>query len=150
MDKPNLNKGGKALRAIRESKRLSQLDVHDQTGIQLSRLSYIDRGLVAKPPSILDMAQLGMLYGLSPRSLFEIYGLPIARTAIAAESGSEDPEELVALRTVLKELTDGANRAEILGMVGWVVDMANAKIATLAKGESDTEPTQRRVVRAKA
>lgn len=145
--KTQMRKGGQALRAIRESKRLSQEDIAERTRIQLSRLSHIERGLVAKPPSLRDMAELAFQYGLSPRSVFEIYGLPVVRTSVA-DSG-EDPEELIALRAVLQELPDELSRAEVLGMVGWVVDMANAKILAVSR-EDATEPQQRRVRRARA
>lgn len=146
-ERERLVKGGKALRAIRESKRRSQEDIAGRTRIQLARLSHIERGLVAKPPSLRDVAELAFEYGLSPRSMFEIYGLPIA--SLAASAPEEDPEEIVALRAVLRELPDEASKAEILGMIGWVVDMANAKIASLAR-EEDTSISTRRARRARA
>lgn len=146
-EKKQLVSAGKALRAIRESKRLSQEAIRDRTRIQLSRLSHIERGLVSKPPSLRDAAELAYLYGLSPRSIFEIYGLPIVRTV--ASEPEEEPEELVALRAVLKELPDETSRAEVLGMVGWVVDMANAKILSTQREEA-SESTTRRAVRVKA
>lgn len=147
-EKASLVNAGKALRAIRESKRKSQEDVSNLTRIQLSRLSLIERGKVSKPPSLRDMAELAFQYGLSPRSVFEIYGLPIVKTAVS-DPEDDEPEQLVALRSVLRELPDETSRAEILGMLGWVVDMANAKIQMFAKGEHDDE-ANRRAVRAKA
>lgn len=142
----DLKRAGKTLRAIRESHRMSQEDVAAKTQINLARLSYIERGIIKKPPSILDMAELGELYGLSPHSLFTIYGLPEAKT-VAHDAAMELPEELVALSTALQDMPDEASKAEVLGMVLWVVDMANAK--RLTKGEPIAE-TSRRAVRARA
>lgn len=145
---PDLKKGGEVLRSIRESKRLSQEIVHEDTGIQLARLSLMERGRIKKVPSGEDLAALGVEYGLSPRTLFEVYSLPVVRTTVA-DSVPDEPEELVALRVALSELPDETSRQEVLGMLAWVVDMANAKIASVAQGER-IEQRHRRAVRAKA
>jgi transcriptional regulator with XRE-family HTH domain len=88
-------------------------------------LSRIERGTISKPPSLLDAAELGLLYNLSPSKLFQLYGLPVS-----GDGDAPEPNAVTRLRLCLNELRDDPEATKEL--LSWV-DFACTKVVASRK-----------------
>lgn len=134
MDKATLRAAGHTLRQLREhTYGLTLEDVQKRTEEKFGEdrvleatLSRIERGNISKPPSMLDMAELGLLYNLSPSRLFELYGLPTAGDV----EGLAEPPEVTRLRITLHQLRDDeVATKDLLSMIDFACTRALSRKA---------------------